>query len=158
MGSGYDFRKAQSEGLFGRGTSPFLGYFILVEDSPSSREAVSAESPHFPTDKAFHFSSYQQRMRILCERMVEQQLYSCASVLIAPNEPKSGASSYLSNQTAFRFLLSRLAGHLASDAELVGGSRSRIKDEPGTYESGSLLAGEWFASIETSEAIPPACN
>lgn len=87
-------------------------------------------------------------MKILCERMVEQQLYSCASVLVAPNESKSGDSSHLSNQTAFRFLLSRLAGHLASEADLAGGSGTRFKDEPAVYESGSLLAGEWFTSIE----------
>ena len=151
MGSGYDFRKAQSEGLFGRGASPFLGYFILVEDSPGSREPVSAKSPHFPTDKVFHASSYQQRMKILCERMVEQQLYSCASVLAAPNETKSGDSSHLSNQTAFRFLLSRLAGHLASEVDLVGGSGTRLNDEPAVSESGSLLAGDLFTSIETPD-------
>ncbi len=153
MGSGYDFRKAQSEGLFGRGASPFLGYFILVEDSPGSRVPVSAKSPHFPTDKVFHSSSYQQRMRILCERMVEQHLYSCASVLVAPNESKSGDSSHLSNQTSFRFLLSRLAGHLASEADLVGTPRARVRDEPAICETGSLLAGEWFTSIESPEEI-----
>ena len=54
------------------------------------------KSPHFPTDKIFHSSSYQQRMKILCERMLEQQLYSCASMLVAPNESKSGDSSHLS--------------------------------------------------------------
>lgn len=150
IGSGYDFRKAQGEGLFGAGASPFLGYFLLVEDDPRSRQPVSAKSPHFPTDKAFHFSSYQQRMKILCERMVEQQLYSCASLLVAPNSPKSGESSHLSNQTAFRFLLSRLAGHLASEADLAG-TRTRLKDDAGVYESGSLLAGEWFTSIEDVE-------
>ncbi len=155
MGSGYDFRKAQNEGLFGRGASPFLGYFILVEDSPGSREPVSVKSPHFSTDKIFHSSSYQQRMKILCERMVEQQLYSCASVLVASNEAKFGNSSHLSNQTSFRFLLSRLAGHIASEADLVGGSRIRIKEEPTMFESGSLLAGDWFTPIETTEEAAP---
>jgi len=99
IGSGYDFRKAQSEGLFGPGASPFLGYFILV----------------------------------------------------APKESKCGDSSHLSNPTAFRFLLSRLAGHLASEADLVGGPETRFKDEPAVYESGSLLAGECFSSIEPLE-------
>jgi hypothetical protein len=150
IGSGCDFRKAQGEGLFGSGASPFLGYLLLVEDDPRSRQIVSAKSPHFPTDKVFHFSSYQQRMKILCERIVEQQLYSSAAVLVAPNSAKSGESSDLSSQTAFRFLLSRLAGHLASEADLAG-SRTRLKDDSGVYQSGSLLAGEWFASIENSE-------
>jgi hypothetical protein len=151
--SGYDFRKAQGAATFGPGASPFLGYFILVEDGSGSREPVSAKSPHFLTDKIFHASSYQHRMRILCERMVEQQLYSCASVLVAPNDPKSGDSANLSNPTAFRFLLSRLAGHLASEADLVGGSRTRVKDEPAGYESGSLLSGDWFTSIEPREEM-----
>jgi len=151
IGSGYDFRKAQSEGLFGRGASPFLGYFIFVEDSSGSREPVSAKSPHFPTDRDFHASSYQKRMKILCERMVEQQLYSSASVLVAPNETKSGDYSDLSNQTAFRFLLSRLAGHLASEADLSGREGAGFKDQPAVYESGSILAGEWFTPVESSD-------
>jgi hypothetical protein len=97
-------------------------------------------------------------MKILCERMVEQQLYSCASVLIAPNESKSGNSCRLSNQTAFRFLLSRLAGYLASEADLVEGSSARINDEPAIYENCSLLAGDWFTSIETPEGMPSAIS
>jgi type II restriction enzyme len=149
--SGYDFRKAQGAAIFGPGASPFLGYFLLVEDAPGSREPVKAQSALIPTDKIFHVSSYQHRMRILCERMVEQQLYSCASVLVAPKESKCGDSSHLSNPTAFRFLLSRLAGHLASEADLVGGPETRFKDEPAIYESGSLLAGECFSSIEPLE-------
>lgn len=149
-------RDAARKGLFGPGASPFVGYFIFVEDSPASREPVSAKSPHFPTDKVFHSSSYQQRMKILCERMVQQQLYSCASVLVAPNESNSGKFSNLSDQTGFRFLLSRLAGHLASEAALPGGSRARINDEPAIFENGSLLAGEWFTSIHNRflEAAP----
>lgn len=154
ISSGYEFRKAQGAALFGQGASPFLGYFILVEDSPGSREAVRVQSLHFPTDKIFHSSSYQQRMKILCERMVEQQLYSCASVLVAPNESKSCDSSHLSNQTAFRFLLSRLAGHLASETDFGGASRKRVKDEPAICDSGSLLAGDWFTSIESPAGIP----
>jgi hypothetical protein len=59
----------------------------------------------------------------------------------------------LLNQISFRFPLSRLAGHLASEADLVGGSKIRAKDEPASYESGSLLAGEWFTSIESLEEM-----
>ena len=78
LGSAYDFRKAQSEGLFGPGAAPFLGYFILIEDDPGSREAVAARSAHFPTDPVFVGASYQRRMHLMCERMVLQQLYACA--------------------------------------------------------------------------------
>ncbi len=148
MGSGYDFRKAQSEGLFGRAASPFVGYFLLVEDAIGSRADVKAKSPHFPTDKIFQSSSYQQRMRILCERMVEQQLYSSAAVLAAPNSRTSGASSDLSDQTSFRFLLSRLAGHLASETDLLASKTARVNEEPSQSRDEPLLSGEWFTSLE----------
>jgi len=151
IGSGYDFRKAQSEGLFGGGAAPFLGYFLLVEDAEGSRNPVSAKSPHFPTDKIFHSSSYQHRMKILCERMVQQQLYSCASVLTAPNELKSGQSSHLSNQTSFRSLLTRFAAHLVGEVDMLGADCARIKDQPAVYESNSFLAGDCFSSIEDAD-------
>ncbi|MFZ4774885.1 MAG: PaeR7I family type II restriction endonuclease [Terrimicrobiaceae bacterium] len=151
---GYDFREAQGAAIFGHGASPFLGYFILVEDAPGSREPVKDKAALLPTDQVFHASSRQQRMSILCERMAQEQLYSCASVLVASREVESGAHSDLSNQTSFRLLLSRLAGHLASEADAAGDSRTRNKEKSATYESSSLLAGEWFTSIETPEDLP----
>lgn len=75
LGSAYDFRKAQSEGLFGAGAAPFLGYFILVEDALGSRKPIRERSAHFPSDPAFFGASYQKRMALLCERMVQHQLY-----------------------------------------------------------------------------------
>ena len=152
IGSGCDFRKAQSEGLFGRGASPFLGYFLLIEDAEASRAPVGVKSPHFPTDPVFQSSSYQTRMKILCERLVEQQLYSCAAVLVAVNSATSGASKDLSLHTSFRFLLAKLAGHLASEAGHPEGSTGRIKEEPYGPEDGSLLSGEWFSSSEPADA------
>ncbi len=75
LGSAFDFRKAQNEGLLGAGASPFLAYFILVEGAAESRSEVAAKSPHFPTDPIFQKASYQERMKILCERMIQQNLY-----------------------------------------------------------------------------------
>jgi hypothetical protein len=144
LGSGYDFRKAQNEGLFGRGASPFLGYFLLIEDAVGSRSPVSARSPHFATDSVFQFSSYQTRMKILCERLVDQQLYSAAAVLSAPNSLRSGISQDLSRTSSLRYLLSRLAGHLAGEADLLG-----PREDPAPYFTGGLLDGDWFESIES---------
>jgi hypothetical protein len=152
IGSGCDFRKAQSEGLFGRGASPFLGYFLLIEDAAASRAPVGAKSPHFPADPVFQSSSYQTRMKILCERLVEQQLYSCAAVLVAASSATSGASKDLSTHTSFRFLLAKLAGHLASEAGHPEGSTGRIREEPYGPEDGSLLSGDWFSSSEPADA------
>ncbi len=118
IGSGYDFRQAQSVGAFGRGASPFLGYFILVEDALGSRKPVEVASPHFPADPAFQNGSYQTRMRVLCERLMEQQLYDCAAVLTTPRERSTGKRypfADLSPETSFRKLVTRLAAHVAAE-------------------------------------------
>jgi hypothetical protein len=88
IGSGYDFRQAQSAGAFGPGANPFLGYFILVEDAEGSRRPVASKSPHFVTDPAFQQGSYQTHLRILCERLMEKQLYGSAAVLISTRPPR----------------------------------------------------------------------
>lgn len=121
LGSACDLRKAQSEGMLGAGAAPFVGYFILVEDAEGSRRAVSSPSPHFPTDVGFKNASYQHRMRLMCERMVQQQLYSCAAVLTTPTQSVSGCYAILSDQTSYRQLVTRLASHLTTEAELTAG-------------------------------------
>ncbi len=149
LGSAYDFRKAQSEGLFGKAASPFLGYFIFVEDSEASRKPVSASSPHFPTDSVFQKSSYQRRMQILCERMVEQQMYSCCAVLTAPKSMKSGECADLSPHTSFKLLLTRLAGHLAAEASLEHRTETdAVRESRAHYAVGALVEEPIFLGIE----------
>lgn len=148
LGSAYDFRKAQSEGLFGAGAAPFLGYFILVEDAVGSRKPVNARSPHFATDPRFKGASYQERMQIMCERMIQQQLYASAAVLTAPNDPATGDHRSLSAHTSFRNLLSRLAAHLASEAE-ASRFDGTLHDDQASYGEKSPLDGDCFVSDES---------
>lgn len=118
IGSGYDFRQAQSAGAFGPGANPFLGYFILIEDSKGSRRPVGARSLHFDTDPAFQQGSYQTRLRILCERLMEKQLYGSAAVLISPRpttKAAAGKASDLSIDTSFRRFLTRLAAFIVGE-------------------------------------------
>ena len=147
LGSGYDFRRAQSEGLLGAGAAPFLGYFILVEDALGSQRPIRERSPHFPSDAAFFGASYQRRVQLMCERMVQQQLYACASVLVAPDAISDGAYSNLSPQTSFRHLLTKLAAHLASEADIPTGEDG-LGEPRAHYGLGSDLDSEYFESAE----------
>lgn len=147
LGSACDFRKAQSEGLFGNGANPFLGYFILVEDAAKSREPVNSRSPHFPTDPCFQGASYQRRMQLMCERMVQQQLYACAAVLTSPVSSTSGDYANLSMHTSFRQLLTRLASHLGSEAEAAR-CGDLLKEDPAPYGSVSIWDDDGFESDE----------
>lgn len=145
LGSACDFRKAQSEGLFGPGAAPFLGYFILVEDAKGSRQPVASKSPHFATDPYFESASYQRRMEVMCERMIQQQLYACASVLTAPNLSANGDHANLSAHTSYRNLLSRLAAHLTGEAEAAR-FNGLISEDQAPYGTPSVLDGECFES------------
>ena len=146
IGSAHDFRKAQSEGLFGRGAAPFLGYFIFVEDAPASRSPVTTASPHFPADKCFQGASYQTRMRILCERMVENQLYSAASVLVAAPD---GDGSYrnLSGTTSLLSMLARVEGYLTGESSAAAADSAVVREDEVTGAYG-LLAGDFFESLD----------
>lgn len=146
LGSGFDFRKAQSEGLLGIGAAPFLGYLILVEDALGSRRSVAAGSPHFPADPSFQGASYQIRMRLMCERLVQHQLYSAAAVMCAPASTTSGDWLDLSSPTSFRSLLARLAAHLSAERETHRPEDDRLAETPSLYAP--TLDGEIFESAE----------
>lgn len=118
LGSGLDFAVAQREGLLGAGATPFIGYFIVVEDEEKSRIPPVRGNPsvHFRKDPVFEAASYQQRMRILCERMMQERLYSTASVMISPPTAKrTGNYQDLSHPTSLNQLLARLSGHIQAE-------------------------------------------
>lgn len=116
LGSGIDLSVAQREGLLGSGASPFIGYCILVEDEDASRRVPMRGNPsiHFESDPVFKTASYQERMRILCERMVQERIYTAAAVLASPPAAaKSGKYHDLSETTSLRRLIARFVAHVA---------------------------------------------
>jgi len=133
--------------LFGPGAAPFLGYFILIEDDVGSRETVTTRSPHFPTDPGFQGASYQRRMHLMCERMVQHQLYASASVLCAPKSSTTGDFTNLSARTSFRQLLTRLASYLASETE-VEKIADTVNEAQAPYGESGLLNDECYDSEE----------
>ena len=121
IGSAVDFRTVQREGDFGKGQSPFLGFFILVHDAEGSRKPPKnpPSSPHFKCDSVFEEASYQQRMAILCERMMQEGLYDCAAAMASPNKSgKSGDFSELSRTASFLRLIVKLKAHIRAESSL----------------------------------------
>lgn len=116
LGSGVDLSIAQREGLFGAGANPFVGYCILVEDQEKSRSVPSRGNPsvHFKSDPVFKTASYQQRMRILCERIVQERIYTAAAVLVSPpNAANSGKFTELTPETSPNRLIARFVAHVS---------------------------------------------
>lgn len=89
---------------------PFLAWLMLLEDCESSRAAIRCDEPHFPVFDEFRGASYAQRYQILCERLVERQLYSAAALELTPANSK--AHSALSPATSIRNLFAEFAGRI----------------------------------------------
>jgi type II restriction enzyme len=117
IGTAIDFWTAYREGAFGESARPFLGWLMLVEDCGRSRSSVRDGSSHFPLFREFEGASYAERYNILCRKLVHEQLYTAASVLVSPRSAiKTGVYSELSNTTNLKTLVTTLAGHVAAEA------------------------------------------
>lgn len=117
IGTAHDFWTAYREGAFGQQPRPFVGWLMLVEDAPASRRAVQDKSPHFPVFKEFQGASYLKRYDVLCQRLVQEQLYTSAALMTSPRGAnKSGAYASLSDMTSLKTFVTSLAGHVAGEA------------------------------------------
>lgn len=113
LGSAIDFQTAVREGAFGAGAAPFLGYILLIEDHEKSSKSVKVSSYHFPADPAFIGASYQQRMHLLCERLMQEGLYSSAAVIASANS-RTGKFNDLGETTSIKRFLSDFAARIAA--------------------------------------------
>lgn len=89
---------------------PFLAWLMLLEECDASMRSVRCDEPHFPVFAEFRSASYARRYQILCERLVERQLYSAAALELTP----TGKDEYrsLSPATSIRNLFSEFAGRV----------------------------------------------
>lgn len=90
---------------------------MLVEDAPESRSPVRDSSPHFPVFPEFKGASYLNRYDILCQRLVQEQLYTTAAVITSPRSAAgTGEASDMSSMTSLKTFVTSLAGHIAAEA------------------------------------------
>jgi type II restriction enzyme len=121
IGTAQDLWTAFREEAFGKQPRPFVGWFMMVEDALKSRSPVKVSSPHFPVFKEFVGASYLERYDILCQRLVQEQLYTTAAVIAAERSAvDSGEYTNLSSMTSLRVFVTALAGHVASSVARLG--------------------------------------
>jgi len=117
VGTAHDLWVAYREGALGDQTAPFVGWLMLVEDAEKSRKPVRDNSPHFPIFDEFCGASYQERYRILCRRLMQETLYTAASVITTSRDSiQTGEYRELDELTGLKTFVSELAGHVAIDA------------------------------------------
>lgn len=117
IGTAVDLWTGFREGAFGEQVRPFVGWLMLLEDTPRSRSSVKDRSPHFPVLREFKDASYADRYNILCRKLMQEQLYTAASVILSPRDAiTTGAYIELSEMTGLKTFFSELAGNVATEA------------------------------------------
>ena len=90
---------------------------MLVEDQPKSRAPVTDRSPHFPLLPDFKDASYADRYNILCKKLVQEQLYTSACIMLSSQSAKeTGEYVDMSELTSLDTFITTLAGHIAAEA------------------------------------------
>lgn len=88
LGNAVDVWRAYEEGTFG-GVRPWLGYVFLLEEAPKSTTPVSVAKSLFPAEPIFNNTSYKDRYRIFCQRLMRERMYDAACFATSSREPGS---------------------------------------------------------------------
>ena len=94
---------------------PFLAWLMLLEECDASMRSVRCDEPHYPVFGEFRDASYARRYQILCERLVERQLYSAAALELTPTGEDNHRA--LSAATSLRNMFSEFAGRILAAAQ-----------------------------------------
>jgi hypothetical protein len=123
LGSASDLVAAFREGAFRPSMRPFVGYLMLLEDCDASRRPVGVEEPHFKVFPEFQGASYRKRYEILLQKLVRDQLYDAAALLISRRaSPPGGNYEEPSEELTFLNFATALVGRaVAAKVKVRGG-------------------------------------
>jgi hypothetical protein len=117
LGNATDLTTAFREGAFGESAKPFLGYFFVLEECPSSTVPIRFVSSHFPAMPGFVNTSYAARYEIFCRKLVQEQLYDAAALVLTTSKAvTNGAFRAGSKLTSPHRFAATLAGKIAGAA------------------------------------------
>jgi len=112
IGDAVDLWTAFRENAFGS-VSPWVGYLMLLEDSPKSRRPVKIKEPHFPAFPEFKGASYAKRYELLCRRLVLERHYTATALLLSP---KADGTSGTYDEPASDLTIQRFASSMVTHA------------------------------------------
>lgn len=111
LGNAVDVWRAYEAGTFG-GVRPWLGYIFLLEEAPASTKPVRLARSLFPPEPVFENTSYKDRYRILCQRLVRERMYDAACFVTTSREPGS-AIHQPDDELSFAAFSAAIAGRAA---------------------------------------------
>jgi len=117
MGSALDLWTAYRERAYLNSPQPFLGYFFMLEDCPSSNRPVKVKEPHFKVFPDFVGASYMRRYELFCRKLVLERHYT-ASAFITSTQDKGlhGLFTTPSDDLSVERFAKTLAAHVSAFA------------------------------------------
>lgn len=83
LGNSTDLLTAYREGKFKPSQKPWLGWLMVLEESPKSTAPVRVDEPHFEVFPEFKAASYAKRYELFCERLMRERLYDGTCLILS---------------------------------------------------------------------------
>jgi hypothetical protein len=83
LGNSTDLLTAFREGKFKPSQKPWLGWLMLLEETPKSTSPVRVDEPHFEVFPEFKATSYSKRYELFCERLMRERLYDGTCLILS---------------------------------------------------------------------------
>jgi hypothetical protein len=119
LGNATDLWRAFQAGAFQGSPRPWLGWLMLLEDSPDSTSPVRTKEPFFPVFPEFKNASYVRRYELLCRKLIRERLYDAACVLLSSQRGGArGSYKEPASDVGFRSFAASLIAHASAYARL----------------------------------------
>ncbi len=119
LGSATDVLTAYREGAFKPSRKPWLGWFMLLEDTHKSQTPVRISEPHFKVFEEFKEASYAKRYELFCERLVRERLYDATCLLLSDRDNGvNGNYSEPNKEVNFKNFATSLSAHAIAFAKM----------------------------------------
>jgi hypothetical protein len=116
LGNATDLWAAYEEGAFKPSERPWLGYFMLLEDSVKSNCPIRVREPHFKVFPEFRETSYAERYNQLLTKLVRSRLYDSACLILSPRNSRTYREPNL--EVGFRNFVTSLLGRAIAVAKM----------------------------------------
>jgi hypothetical protein len=83
LGNSTDLLTAYREGKFKASQKPWLGWVMLLEETPKSLSPVRVDESHFEVFPEFKEASYARRYELFCERLMRERLYDSTCLILS---------------------------------------------------------------------------
>lgn len=113
IGNAADLLTAYEKEVLPSSRKPWIGYLMLLEESPGSTSPVRVNEPFFAVDEIFRDASYADRYEVLCERLLRERLYDGTCLILSEREPGlEGEYREPHPELRFRSFASDLVAHV----------------------------------------------